>query len=103
MKKFMAFAAILLLMSRGFALRDPTQPLGTKKFERSERNAAVSFIVIGKNRRIANINGQLAKAGDEVDGLKVIAIESNTVQLKDAQGEFLVALHKSGVIKKQVK
>lgn len=84
-----------------FALNDPTRPLtfsGYKSY--STRGVTVFLIVVGKNRSLANVNGVLVKVGDEIDGLKVTAINKDAVSFKGKEEEFKVMLHHPVAVRK---
>ncbi len=71
--------------------RDPTQPLvlPDKTSEKTQGPLALQAIFISSNRRIAIINDELLKIGDEIQAQRLIAIESNFVILDNA-GEKVV-------------
>jgi hypothetical protein len=79
------------------ALRDPMQPFvptadaaGVNAVPRGPR---LTGVFISANRRVAVIDGELYREGDEVRGLKIIAIEPNSVSLR--RGNEAVAVHLS--------
>ena len=61
--------------------------------------SGVTVTVTGKNRRYALVDGQVVKAGDMVNGARVLAINPNTVTVRqnDARKVLSVA---PGVVKK---
>ena len=85
----LAVAAAVLLMllatdAGAQALSDPTAPLPSPE----RRGAAagpklwtLQATVVGPERRVAVINGQVAALGDDIDGAKVAAITQGSAEL----------------------
>ncbi len=67
-------------------LRDPMQPAGTPPA--APRALSVETLrlegVIGKDKRVAIINGRLVRAGDSVAGVKVLEVFANGVRIERA-------------------
>jgi MSHA biogenesis protein MshK len=85
-------------------LRDPTMPLG----QSSNSNAAASVIplnlnsvLISNQRRIAIINGQTLRQGDEIkgSGFRVVSIQTNQVRLQSNNATRVLTLIDSRVKK----
>jgi len=79
------------------ALRDPMQPFvptadatGVNAVPRGPR---LTGVFISANRRVAVIDGELYREGEEVRGLKIVAIEPTSVSLR--RGNEAVAVHLS--------
>jgi MSHA biogenesis protein MshK len=89
-----AFVIAILYSGMSFAeLRDPTRPAdyvdtGVESVSALELNA----VMISPNRKIAIINGQIVKIGDEVSGSKVTSIEQNYVELEGADTKMTLFL-----------
>ena len=97
------FRPILFLCLTIFAqplfaeLSDPTRPAsyvpetqGTEK--KAKSGVQISSIIIGKERRIAIIDGQAVQKGDAIHGMKVLAIRPSGVLLKVNNKELQVSL-----------
>lgn len=75
-------------------LRDPTRPdfyvpAGTTN---QSMQLNLTGITISSDHRFAVINGNTLKIGDNIGSNKVIAIESNTVQLEGPGGKITLHL-----------
>ena len=107
-KRFFKFVLLLCLtlvnhIAAG-ALHDPTQPpgMGYKYDETlnpaSMYNYRIDGIFIGKDKKMAIINGQRVSVGDKIFNINVIDIDKNSVRLKDENGEFVISMN-NAVIK----
>jgi hypothetical protein len=84
------------------ARHDPTQPLplpgitqsqtSLKQTENNPYDLKIDLIIINKNSRVASINGQRLQVGDKIDNVTVVAIDSQSVRMKDNIGEFTISL-----------
>ncbi len=79
---------------------DPTRPpvdlipLAPVAVEQSEETLWVlNSILWSPSRRVAVINGIHVQAGDSVGGAAIVAIETSSVRLHGADGEFTLELH----------
>lgn len=73
--------------------QDPTRPplQGLEnKAEGAPRTLTATFT--SSERRLAVIDGMIVKIGDEVAGNRVVAIESNSVQLEGVDGKITLFL-----------
>jgi hypothetical protein len=87
----------LVLSVNVFAeLKDPTRPYGSLQLGLDDPttiyNLNVEGIIIGKDKKMAIINGQRLSIGDKIMNIKVIDINSDTVRLQDETGPFAVSL-----------
>jgi MSHA biogenesis protein MshK len=75
-------------------LRDPTRPEGfvDKSTEVRTDSLELNAIFISSQRKVAVINGQVVKVGDEVSGVKVISIDENSVELEGADNRMTLYL-----------
>ena len=111
------FRSILFLCLTIFAtplfaeLSDPTRPAsyipeiqGAEK--RAKGGVQVSSIIIGKERRVAIIDGQAVQKGDAIHGMKVLAIRPSEVLLrvnnKELQVSLLPGKVKTPVVRKEL-
>jgi MSHA biogenesis protein MshK len=68
-------------------LRDPTMPIGVQSVSHSNSVAArlqLNSILISNQRRIAVINGQSLRQGEEIkgSGFRVLSIKTNSVTVQ---------------------
>lgn len=85
----------LLATAAGQALDDPTRPYrsaapGTPGA--AERPFELNGVLLGPNRRVAIINGELYREGDLVDGARVVRIEPRSVRLQRGDRSLVVEL-----------
>lgn len=81
-------------------MKDPTRPVSfSPELEAVQQGTGasggsmqVSSIIIGKERRVAIINGQSVQKGDAIHGMKVLAIKPSEVLLKSDNKELQVSL-----------
>jgi hypothetical protein len=52
----------------------------------STNNLLLNGVLVSDNEKLALINKKMYHIGDNVDGLKILSIDINTVQLQDEQG-----------------
>lgn len=71
-------------------MRDPTKP--STLTEEAASPWQLSAIFISEERRVAIINGQTVTLGEDVEGEKVIAIESDSVILEGPEGKMTLYL-----------
>lgn len=75
---------------------DPTQPPGytatTQASAQTTRQSSLSVtaIIISPQRRLAIVNDQVVKEGEEVFGIKVVAITPTSVKFHGAEGDFSI-------------
>lgn len=93
-------ALLLVLAAAAFAAeqpeRDPTQPFQrTGELGRSAAAAprfALTAVVISPTRRVAVVNGKACLTGDVVDGAEILAIEHDSVRVRDRGAELVISL-----------
>lgn len=79
-------------------LRDPTLPIGKSVAINSDKSAVVvlrlNSILISQQRRLAVINGQSLRQGDEIKGtgFRVIAIDAHSVRVQSNQATRVLSL-----------
>lgn len=66
------------------ALRDPTRPEGyvENSINLNVHSLELNEVIISSDRRIAVISGHIVKVGDDLAGMRVIAIDANSVQIQ---------------------
>jgi MSHA biogenesis protein MshK len=105
MNKMMLMLLLLLTSCTLYAaeLRDPTQPPpGVANMQAKQGQAlVVTSIIISANRRIALINGQFVKEGENIAGSKVIAIKRDYVELSSQGQKVKLYLIKQDVRKRR--
>jgi Type II secretion system protein B len=74
-------------------LIDPTKPPDLSQ----TGNLVLSAIMISPEHRLAVINGKILHEGDMINGLKVISITPNTVDLASSQEKLTLVLLTSPV------
>jgi MSHA biogenesis protein MshK len=100
---FRAAAALALSLAAAAApaaepvVRDPMRPFTAESAARAAAaDAAPRFeltaVLIGSDRRVAIINGNAHLLGDSVGGVRIVAIDSDSVRLEGADGEVVVPL-----------
>ena len=94
----MIFLYVVMFITPVLAeLNDPTRPVSYVNGLQGDAKKAkggirVSSIIIGKERRVAIIDGQSVQKGDSIRGMKVIAINPSEVLLKSNNKELQVSL-----------
>ncbi len=86
-------------------LEDPTEPPANYQAAQISADASsdprrrwlLTSTLISPQRRIAVMNGHVAKPGDTLDGVTVVEIAPATVRLRDTQGEFSVTMQPAAV------
>lgn len=72
-----------MLSPVSFALRDPTQP---EPFDTGDEgdfdSLVVKMIKFNQGQAVANVNDKIVKVGDEINGMKVTAIEHDVVSFR---------------------
>lgn len=100
---FFALLAAVSYPAKNCLARDPTKPAEKiNEIYQESHGLTVSAILIGKNRKIAIVNGKTVKVGNIINGAKVVAINPNFVHFRAEDGDFSVFLH-HGDIKKLAK
>lgn len=89
------FLTIFLLSGKLYAeMRDPTQPeiFVPSQIVSSKSLYTLSGIIFSPTRKIAVINGQYLKPGDQILGERIMDITENTVQLQGPDGKITLFL-----------
>jgi hypothetical protein len=88
---------------------DPTRPpdawlaLQSQASSNQDDSEGARITVVGKSQRFAVVDGQLVKVGDVVHGLKVLAIRSSTVTVRENGHTRVLSLTPDVVKKNQGK
>jgi len=97
----LGLCAACLMLSSAVAwaetVRDPTRPPAAVEPVRAApqppaRNYILQSTRVSEERRSAVINGRVVVEGDQIGGARVLGIEQARVRLRDARGEFSLAL-----------
>jgi len=88
---------LISMVSAHAELNDPTRPVNyvqdaSGKNGNAKSRMQVSSIIIGKERRVAIIDGQSVQKGDDIHGMTVLAIRPSEVLLKSNNKELQVSL-----------
>ncbi len=88
-------------------LLDPTRPsqstsitsygLGAEQV--SPQRLQLESIFTGKNKKSAVISGKVLRIGDEINGMKLVSIESNRVMLQNQHENLTLSLYKYDIKK----
>ena len=77
-------------------VRDPTQPFGRTAAGVPARAAEPRFkltaVLIAPTRRVAILNGKPYVMGEAVDGAEIVAIEHDTVRLRERGTDVVISL-----------
>ena len=77
-------------------LRDPLRPYtsgpASAPDATAERGLELTAVVVGSERRIAVINGELRREGDRFDGITIVRIERGAVHLQRAGENWTLRL-----------
>jgi MSHA biogenesis protein MshK len=77
-------------------LRDPLRPYTAGPASASvgpaEQGLELTAVVVGRERRIAVINGAIRREGDRFDGVTLVRIERGAVHLQRAGEDWVVRL-----------
>ncbi|CAL7964125.1 MSHA biogenesis protein MshK [Gammaproteobacteria bacterium] len=71
-----------------FALRDPTRPV-LAEYGNDSGDPVVKMIKLSSGQAVANINGKMVKVGDEINEMKVVAIERDAVLLRTSDNTLI--------------
>jgi hypothetical protein len=77
-----------MLSPIGLALRDPTKPAPAED-DSDLGDPVVKMIKLSKEQAAANVSGKMVKVGDEINGIKVVAIKRDSVLLRTADNSLL--------------
>jgi hypothetical protein len=79
-------AGLLASAAHADGLRDPMRPMGTPPA--APRALSIETLklegVIGKDKRVAIINGRLVRAGETIAGVKVLEVFANGIRIERA-------------------
>ena len=78
--------ALVLLPAEAHALQDPTRPNGFRAPQAEpaqQRSFDLASIIIGADRKIAVINGQVRREGQTFEGVRLRRIYPDRVELVD--------------------
>jgi hypothetical protein len=95
LKNIIIFIFIVLLQSSIVyaELRDPTKPPGYINSDTASISTwQLDAVIIGKDRSLAIINGQVFKVGDEVNSNRLMSITPYSVQLEGIDGKMTLFL-----------
>ena len=78
-------------------VRDPTQPFdrtvgGGSSARAAAPRFAVTAVLISPTRRVAIVNGAPYVVGETVDGAAIVAIDPDSVRLRESGAEIVVSL-----------
>jgi hypothetical protein len=78
-------------------MRDPTQPPASTSYDAEGKpkegyGMRVDAIIIGKDRKVAVINGKYFQIGDKVMGVKIMDIYPQAIRVKDIAHEFTIEM-----------
>lgn len=82
-------AAFICALPASFALRDPTEPQAIDSSGNGNL-MAVKMIKLSPGDATANIGGKVVKVGDEVNGMKVVAIKRDAVSLRATDNSLVL-------------
>ena len=88
-------------------LRDPMRPFGS---DSSSGTVAVpdaprftlTAVLVSPTRRVAVVNGRPYLEGDAVDGAEIVAIELDSVRLREHGAERVISLRRPGAGRQSV-
>jgi len=88
---FCCVLPIIIWFSNTYAeLRDPTRP--ASYIDETSNTWELNAIIISPKRRVAVIDGKSVQIDDEINGEKVVAIESSSVILDGSEGKMTLFL-----------
>jgi len=97
---FIWIVSLLFFSSVHAELRDPTMPtLNPAKFSNQLQSLKLSGIIFSYGRKIAIINGEKKKAGENIMGYRILFIKQNAVQLEGPSGKITLFLLDNSVKK----
>ena len=79
--KTLLLVTVASFSSAVFSLSDPTRPSAYTAVVGKKENLRLESILIGESRKVAVINGSVVAEGDSVDGIKVLKIRKNGVDV----------------------
>ena len=97
-KIFVIAVGLFVFSQVSYARFDPTRPpyyRDTTGETIRQSDLAVTAIIISKDRKVAVINNEVLKVGDEISGLKIVDIDANQVRFFGHDGYFSVSLRES--------
>lgn len=89
-------------------LRDPMRPFGSEAAApgtaaaASEPRFALTAVLVSPTRRVAVVNGKTYFEGDAVDGAEIIAIELDSVRVREGGAERVISLRRPGAGRQSV-
>jgi MSHA biogenesis protein MshK len=85
------------------ALSDPTRPSGyaapSDVAEKSDEALKLESVLIGRDRRVAVINGKTCRVGDNINGARLVAIHADGAELMREGNRVVLPLLKFKVRK----
>ncbi len=84
-------------------LYDPTQPPGitAKQTTKSQRSLRLDSVLVGKQRRVATINGRHYQEGDRVAGGRLVSIQRDGVEIAMPDKTLTLQLRQIAVKRKR--
>lgn len=82
-------------------LRDPMRPFGSDTVPGTEATPAaprfaLTAVLVSPTRRVAVVNGKPYLEGDAVDGAEIVAIELDSVRVRERGAERVISLRRPG-------
>lgn len=79
--KCLLITVVVCMPLTAFSLSDPTRPTSYAAVAGKKENLRLESVFIGASRKVAVINGSVVAEGDSVDGIKVLKIKKNSVDV----------------------
>lgn len=89
-------------------LRDPMRPFGRDTVpgaaaaDPARPRFALTAVLVSPVRRVAVVNGKTYFVGDAVDGAEILAIELDSVRVREGSAERVISLRRSGAGRQSV-
>ncbi len=89
------------------ALRDPMRPFGGAAVPGTAPAPAaprftLTAVLVSPTRRVAVVNGKPYFEGDAVDGAEIVAIELDSVRVREGGAERVVSMRRPGIGRQSV-
>ncbi|MDH5229381.1 MAG: hypothetical protein OEZ58_04720 [Gammaproteobacteria bacterium] len=106
---FLLLAAANLAAQPRLNLPDPTRPFVSiakpaqspevEKSNASKKTGVLTMTRISVNERVAVINGQAVREGEDVDGMKIIRIRANEVEYRRRGQKGIIRLNSGNMLR----